>query len=164
MISSCHSWNNVACFTGTALHNVGGLDGDREEVSKGCSTFEVEGGIHKHEETLSNGINYSLVKESCRGPACNSDHETADPIEQGLTCFVCSATKDHMGNHVGTGDRTCWSNNPSLENVEYCDEGEVCITELMVDWFAKVGFKINVSHWSTNHIKGTLRCCDFKKS
>ena len=145
MISSCHSWNNVACFTGTALHNANGSpDGEREEVYKGCSTFKVDGGVQKHNETLNNGINYSLVKESCRGTACNSNHETADPIEQGLTCFVCQATKDHMGNHVGVGDRTCWSNNPSLSNVEYCEEGEVCITELIVDWFAKGDQKASI--------------------
>ena len=49
-----------------------------------------------------------------------------------------------MGNHVGVGDRTCWSNNPSLSNVEYCEEGEVCITELIVDWFAKGDQKASI--------------------
>ena len=135
MKQACPVWANTACFTGSAVHNSAG--DEREEVYKGCSTFAIDGGIKKFQETVGN-VDYSLVKESCTTDNCNKQHVRPDPIEErGLSCYTCQITKDHLGNTVGSADESCWGDFPGDHLKSRCTEGQICVTELLVDWFAK---------------------------
>ena len=135
MKKSCPVYANAACFTGSAIHNANGEE--LEEVYKGCSTFTVDGGIKKYQEEIGN-VEYSLVKESCTTQNCNEVHTRPDPIkEKGLSCYVCQISKDHLGNTIGTADESCWGDFPGDHLRSRCMEDQICVTELLVDWFAK---------------------------
>lgn len=135
MKETCPTWANVACFTGSSIHNSAG--DEREEVYKGCSTFAIDGGIQKFQEEIGN-VEYSLVKESCTTANCNEQHVRPDPIkEKGLSCYTCQISKDHLGNTVGSADESCWGDFPGDHLRARCAEGQICVTELLVDWFTK---------------------------
>ena len=64
---------------------------------------------------------------------CNND---APNEQNALKCHQCTIQKDHLGNTIGLADESCW-NNPSPNLLSSCAEGNVCITELLVDWYPK---------------------------
>ena len=109
-------------------------DGRREEVYKGCSTFYAGETTEYFNDTLSDGVEYSLSKQTCRGDNCNVGHDIPDEPDFGFLCYQCTVQKDHLGNIIGTADESCWSN-PRQLLLSPCEE--LCITEIMVDWFPK---------------------------
>lgn len=132
---SCPTYANQACFTGTAIHNFDGED--KEEVYKGCSAFNLGslwGGPLYDTDEIS-GIEYRLIKETCRGPNCNEGHLGGS---DNPACHVCTTRKDHLGNIIN-GDADCWSDDALDDKfMQNCfNEDDVCITELTVDWIPK---------------------------
>ena len=104
---------------------------------KGCSSFYFGEETEFSNETLSNGIEYALSKQTCRGENCNEIHDApGTPSEQVFRCFQCTIQKDHLGNTIGTADESCWKN-PVPALLAPCAEDKFCITEMMVDWFPK---------------------------
>ena len=78
---TCPRWANTGCFTGTAVHSFVSFkffffflifelfifkDGyEKDEVYKGCSSFEVEG-LKEFEDVLEDGYAYAVSKETCK--------------------------------------------------------------------------------------------------
>ena len=109
-------------------------DGRREEVYKGCSSFFIGDSTEYFNNTLEDGVEYALSKETCRGANCNVGHDQPDTPNAGLLCYQCTIQKDHLGNTIGTADESCWKD-PSRFLLSPCSD--FCITELMVDWYPK---------------------------
>ena len=132
----CPVYAGAGCYTGTNAHyNTDGVV--KEHVYKGCSTFaipETKCGVIK--DVLIGGVqaDYGYCQESCFGNLCNEFHE--HPTIDRRECFTCRITKDHMGNTIGQGDDSCW-NIPSGNDKKICGEGEMCLTEMTVDWMPK---------------------------
>jgi len=56
----------VILNSGTAVHNIGGTNGRREEVHKGCSSFYIGEDTHYHNETIADTA-YNFAKQTCQG-------------------------------------------------------------------------------------------------
>lgn len=93
-------------------------------------------GTEFHNATLNDGIEYSLSKQSCRGDNCNIRHDLPDDPTAGFRCLQCTIQKDHLGNTLGFADESCWDS-PQSYLLSECAAGNVCITEMLVDWYPK---------------------------
>ena len=129
----CPTWAQNGCYTGTAVHN---SVGRKEEVYKGCSTFYIGETTEYFNDTLENGIEYNLAKQTCRGENCNAQHDSPSEPEQQNRCFQCTIQKDHLGNTLGSAPESCW-HSPVISLLYPCPDEQVCITEMLVDWFPK---------------------------
>ena len=115
---------------------IGGDAGRKEEVYKGCSTFYLGETTEYHNDTLENGIEYSLAKQTCRGEDCNVGHDLPDEPSDKFMCHQCTIQKDHLGNTIGIADESCWKN-PNSDLLGACPDNSVCITEMLVDWYPR---------------------------
>ena len=111
-------------------------NGRREEVYKGCSTFWLGETTIYHNDTLEEGVAYSLAKQTCRGENCNVGHDLPDNPNADFQCHQCRIQKDFQGNTIGSGDESCWDG-PLPRLLSACPAGNVCITEMLVDWYPK---------------------------
>ena len=147
-----------------------------EEIYKGCSTFEVntpeEGLCTSIKDIVNDGtpVDFETCKQFCTGEEdCNKDHININippPTPKNHSCYTCQYTMDHMGYQIGLGDPLCFSNNPSSDTNQECpNENDVCLTDMLVDWFAKGDQNIHVNrrcgHRPTN--PGGKQCLEERK-
>ena len=133
----CPNYASAGCYTGASAHDI---EGERmDEVYKGCSSFEIEGGVEMH-DIMTDDVSYSITKTTCRGENCNPDHISPEdggitpPSGNGTMCHVCSVTVNQFNETTGSGSAGCWEGGSYLEE---CNAGSWCSTELEVDWYAK---------------------------
>jgi len=100
---------------------------------RGCSPFALEG-----EYTCQTAYSHNLAHRNCKN-TCSDSNCNNGPLSRGHSCYSCSATRNSMGEPVGTGDDRCFDSvyeNDDL--VMDCPEGsDYCNDELLVDWTPK---------------------------
>lgn len=99
---------------------------------KGCSTFWIGEETDRHTAVLENGVEYSLIKQTCQGDNCNLGHDAPSTPGADFRCHQCTIRKDHQGTTIGVADESCWMD-PLPRLLSPCATG-ICITEMLVDW------------------------------
>jgi hypothetical protein len=102
----CPAYATASCYTGASVHDF--YDSPVNEIYKGCSSFEIEGGFEGNNASLPGDDGtitlFSLTKTTCRGAYCNEEHSPpvnpGDP-NSGPNCQVCSVTVDEYNKTVG---------------------------------------------------------------
>ena len=148
---ACPRYANAGCFTGTNVHYVNQGSLLLEQVYKGCSTFTPKQtqscynitGVEVGDEFF----DYGICKEYCEGADCNIYHKKPDvpPSLSSRRCYQCSTIQDHVGNVLGQTDSSCFSDTPSREYLQLCEnDDDVCVTDLFVEWQNRGGQRYGV--------------------
>ena len=148
---ACPKYANAGCFTGTNVHYANKGTKQLEQVYKGCSTFtpkETPSCYNLTGVEVAEGIyDYAICKEYCEGKDCNEYHKKPDlpPSLSSKRCYQCSTIEDHTGNVLGQSDGSCFSDTPSREYLQLCeDDDDVCVTDLFVEWQNRGGQRYGI--------------------